>query len=43
MKAKNMEEEIGKLQKKLEERNEDLQASASTAEQVYDVLFCLFI
>ncbi|KAF7818017.1 nuclear envelope-associated protein 2-like [Senna tora] len=33
MKAKNMEGEIGKLQKRLEERNEQLQASASTAEK----------
>ncbi|KAK7266691.1 hypothetical protein RIF29_19341 [Crotalaria pallida] len=33
-KAKSMEYEIGKLQKKLEERNEQLQASASSAEEV---------
>ncbi|KAJ7977812.1 myosin heavy chain, cardiac muscle isoform-like [Quillaja saponaria] len=32
-KAKNMEGEIGKLQKRLEERNEQLQASASYAEK----------
>ncbi|XP_018844283.1 nuclear envelope-associated protein 2-like [Juglans regia] len=32
-KAKNMEEEIGRLEKKLEERNAKLQASASTAEK----------
>ncbi|KAJ7973214.1 myosin heavy chain, cardiac muscle isoform-like [Quillaja saponaria] len=32
-KAKNMEEEIGRLQKRLEDRNEQLQASASTAEK----------
>ncbi|KAL5582733.1 hypothetical protein UlMin_015175 [Ulmus minor] len=31
-KAKNMEDEIGKLQRRLEERNEQLQASTSTAE-----------
>ncbi|KAK7269469.1 hypothetical protein RIF29_22196 [Crotalaria pallida] len=32
-KAKSMEYEIGKLEKKLEERNEQLQASASSAEE----------
>ncbi|KAL7003198.1 Nuclear envelope-associated protein 2 [Sarracenia purpurea var. burkii] len=32
-KAKNMEEEVYRLQKSLEERNHQLQASASTAEQ----------
>lgn len=32
--AKNMELEIGRLQKKLEEKNEQLQASASSAEKV---------
>lgn len=34
MKAKNLEEEIGRLQKRLEHRNEKLEASASTAEKV---------
>lgn len=34
MKAKNMEEEICRLQKSLEERNGELQSSASTAEKV---------
>ncbi|CAB4285070.1 unnamed protein product [Prunus armeniaca] len=33
MKAKNLEEEIGRLQKRLEHRNEKLEASASTAEK----------
>ncbi len=33
-KAKNMEEELGTLQMRLEERNAQLQASASTAEKV---------
>lgn len=33
-KAKNMEEEIARLQGRLEERNGQLQASASTAEKV---------
>ncbi|PON98249.1 myosin heavy chain, cardiac protein [Trema orientale] len=32
-KAKNMEEQIGKLQRRLEERNDQLQASASTTEK----------
>jgi len=32
--AKNMELQIGRLQKNLEERNEQLQASASSAEKV---------
>lgn len=32
--AKNMELEIGRLQKNLEEKNEQLQASASSAEKV---------
>lgn len=34
LKAKSMEEEIGILQKKLEERNEQIQASASSAVKV---------
>ncbi|KAF7805026.1 nuclear envelope-associated protein 2-like [Senna tora] len=38
IKAKNMEEEIGRLHKKLEERNEQLQASASTAEKYLNEL-----
>ncbi|XP_054795302.1 nuclear envelope-associated protein 2-like isoform X2 [Prosopis cineraria] len=33
MKAKNMEEEIGKLQKRLEERNDQLHVSAAAAEK----------
>lgn len=33
-KAKSMEQEIGRLHKRLEERNEQLQASASTVEKV---------
>lgn len=33
-KAKSMEEQIGNLQMRLEERNEQLQASASTTEKV---------
>lgn len=33
-KANNMEDEIGRLQKTLEERNAKLQASASTAGKV---------
>ncbi|KAG6701166.1 hypothetical protein I3842_08G152100 [Carya illinoinensis] len=37
-KAKNMEEEIGRLEKKLEERNAKLQASASTAEKCFKEL-----
>ena len=34
IRAKNMEEEMSRLQKSLEERNRQLQASASTAEKV---------
>ncbi|KAG6645833.1 hypothetical protein I3843_08G145300 [Carya illinoinensis] len=37
-KAKNMEEEIGRLETKLEERNAKLQASASTAEKCFKEL-----
>ncbi|XLR54189.1 hypothetical protein S83_004861, partial [Arachis hypogaea] len=40
-KAKSMEFEIGRLQKKLEERNEQLQASASSAEKISIGLFFL--
>ena len=41
-KAKTMEAQIGQLQKKLEERNEQLQASTSTTEKVpYNVCFPL--
>lgn len=39
MKAKNMEDEICKLQKTLEERNGRLQASACTAEKVINFFF----
>lgn len=42
MKAKNMEDEICKLQKTLEERNGRLQASACTAEKVIDFFFLIF-
>lgn len=42
MKAKNMEDEICKLQKTLEERNGRLQASACTAEKVINFLKKIF-
>lgn len=42
MKAKNMEDEICKLQKTLEERNGRLQASACTAEKVINFFKIFF-
>lgn len=41
-KAKDMEEKIFKLQKSLEERNGQLQASASDAEKVPLILFSVY-
>ena len=37
-----MEEQIGKLQRRLEERNEQLQVSTSTTEKVFLFLICFF-
>lgn len=43
IRAKNMEEEMLRLQKSLEDRNEQLQASASTSEKVLFFPFQLYV